>query len=99
MREADRFGRELAASNWWLVKVQGDEQSVLGDAVVVATIQIGHDDQWRRLIDPETYAGVMALSSELALVVGRILPIGVEVQELVGALNLGFYKAADRYCN
>ena len=97
LREADRISQPLTTTTWWIIKARPEQSFVLGDSTVLATLALGHDDQWRRLIDPDSYAVIMPISPATAIVVGRLIPMAVPAEEFVGAVNLLSWKWAEDY--
>jgi hypothetical protein len=98
---ADMGGR-LAEATWWVARAGIGDAFVLGDSPVAATVSLGHDDDWRAIFSPESYAVVMPLGPTFALIMApqRIIPIsGIDV-DLAGvtrAINRLMWRHADRY--
>jgi len=96
------IGGRLAEANWWVIRAGKGEAFVLGDSPVAATDSLGHDDDWRAIFSPGSYAVVMPLGPTFALIMApqRILPItGIDV-DLAGmtrAINRLMWRYADRY--
>ncbi len=96
------IGARLAGASWWVVRAAPGEAFVLGDTPVAGTISLGHDDEWRAILSPETFAVVMPIRPEIALVFApqRIMPItGIEM-DLAGvtqAINRLMWRHAGRY--
>ena len=95
LREADGLSGPIAKTTWWIVKTAPDEEFVVGDSPVTTTLALGHDDKWRGLIAPDVYVILMPLSPQLALMAGRLLPVTVEANAVVHAINLLSWKWAE----
>jgi hypothetical protein len=96
---ASHIGDRLVGASWWLVVAGPDEAFVLGDAPVAATLSLGHDDEWRAILAPESYAVVMPLSPRIALLIAPqgLIPItGIEddLSGLVLAINRLMWRRA-----
>ena len=101
LRTPEEQSEAFAAMPWYVVRAPDDEPFVLGDSPVVATIQIGHDeDSWRPLLSETTYVVCMPLSARVCLIAApqSVLPVGVESPlEIAGAINRLSWRWADRY--
>jgi hypothetical protein len=99
---ATDIGGRLADASWWVVRAGKGEAFVLGDSPVAATLSLGHDDDWRAIFSPESYAVVMPLGPMIALVLApqRIIPItgiDLDLAGLTRAINRLMWRYADRY--
>jgi hypothetical protein len=101
LRTPEEQSEAFAAMPWYVVRAPDDEPFLLGDSPVVATIQIGHDeDSWRPLLSEATYVVCMPLSARICLIAApqALLPIGVESPfEIAGAINRLSWRWSDRY--
>lgn len=102
LAQATDIGGRLAEANWWVVRAGKGEAFVLGDSPVAATDSLGHDDEWRAIFSPESYAVVMPLGPMFALIMApqRIIPItgiDVDLAGLTRAINRLMWRYADRY--
>jgi len=96
------IGSRLTDANWWVLRAHRGEAFVLGDSPVAVTLSLGHDDEWRAILSPESYVIVMPLSPVIALLVApqRIIPIANIDLDLTGvtrAINRLMWRWADRY--
>jgi hypothetical protein len=96
---ASHIGDRLVSASWWLVVAGPDEAFVLGDAPVAATISLGHEDEWRAILAPESYAVVMPLSPRIALLIAPqgLIPItGIDddLSGMVLAINRLMWRRA-----
>lgn len=64
---------------------------------MVVTLQLGHDDVWRRLLFDDGYVVMMPLGPKLALIIARLLLDGVELTEFVSAVNQHSWKWAEDF--
>jgi hypothetical protein len=99
---ASHIGDRLANATWWLVVAGPGEAFVLGDAPVAATISLGHDDEWRAILAPESFAVAMPLSPRIALLMAPqgLIPItGIDndLAGLVLAINRLIWRRAGAY--
>jgi hypothetical protein len=99
---ASRIGDRLVGASWWLVVAGSGEAFILGDAPVAATISLGHDDEWRAILAAESYAVVMPLSPQIALLMAPqgLIPItGIDedLSGLVIAINRLVWRRAGSY--
>lgn len=99
---ATDIGGRLADASWWVVRAGIGEAFVLSDSPVAATLSLGHDDDWRAIFSPESYAVVMPLGPMIALVLApqRIIPItgiDLDLAGLTRAINRLMWRYADRY--
>jgi hypothetical protein len=53
------LGRQLASSNWWIVRAPDATPFVLGDAPVGTTASLGLDDSWRPILAQERLVVVL----------------------------------------
>ena len=97
LREADQIAGPLENATWWVLRSGPNEEFILGDSPVVVTLQLGHDDAWRRLLGDDGYVIAMPLGPELALLIANLLTVGVEAEEFVGALNRHSWKWAEDF--
>jgi len=102
LAHATDIGGQLAEANWWVVRAGKGEAFLLGDSPVAVTDSIGHDDEWRAIFSPDSYAVVMPLGPTFTLIMApqRIIPItGIDI-DLAGvtlAINRLMWRYADRY--
>jgi Protein of unknown function (DUF4238) len=102
LAHATDIGGQLAEANWWVVRAGKGEAFLLGDSPVAVTDSLGHDDEWRAIFSPESYAVVMPLGPTFTLLIApqRIIPIaGIDI-DLAGvtlAINRLMWRYADRY--
>jgi hypothetical protein len=99
---ASHIGDRLVSATWWLVVAAPDEAFILGDAPVAATLSLGHDDEWRAILAPESYAVVMPLNPRMALLIAPqgLIPItGIDddLSGLVLAINRLMWRRAGSY--
>ena len=95
------IAEKLRHAKWWLVKTEPPATFVLGDSPVVATISLGHDDQWRAILSGETYVVAMPLGPELALLMAPqlLMPVNVDssTASIAAAINRLSWRLAARY--
>lgn len=95
------IAEKLRHANWWLVRADASATFVLGDSPVVATISLGHDDEWRAILSGQTYVVAMPLGPELALLIAPqvLMPVNVDssVASIVAAINRLSWRLSARY--
>jgi hypothetical protein len=99
---ASNIGDRLANAPWWLVVAQPDEAFILGDSPVATTISLGHLDEWRAILAPESYVVAMPLSDRIAVLIApqALMPVsGIEADlaGLVRAINRLLWRRAGSY--
>jgi len=99
LTEAKQLGERLAAGAWWLLKPDDDEALVVGDSAVMTTLAVGHDDVWRPLFDPATYAVMLPLGPSLLLLISPypMIPGAGPTYDPVNTMNMLSWKWANRF--
>lgn len=99
LTEATQLGERLAAGAWWLLKADDGEAFVLGDSAVMTTLAVGHDDVWRPLFDPATYAVLLPLGPSLLLLISSnpMIPGAGPTYDPVNTTNMLSWKWANRF--
>lgn len=97
LRDANRLADPLHATTWWVLRAGPEEEFVIGDSTVIVTLQLGHDDIWRRLLNDDGYVIVMPLGPGLALIIATALLHGVELDKFVPAVNRHSWKWAEDF--
>lgn len=97
LRDAGVYAQRLTAKQWWVLKAADDEEFILSDTPVVATLALGHDDEWRPLLQADAYLVLMPLSPSLALLIADVIPVGGNSLDFVGSINRLSWKHADEH--
>lgn len=99
LTEAIQLGERLAAGSWWLLKADDGEAFAVGDSAVITTLAVGHDDVWRPLFDPATYAVMLPLGPSLLLLISPypMIPGAGPTYDPVNTTNMLSWKWANRF--